>query len=225
MKLLFETWRPVTRFGVVLAFCFVAYSDQARSLRAALETTQRGPVDVAWAGSHELFGGLPSFENLEAEACDHLRRHLDGRQIGDQMIQRVVFCEPPVVSAPSQVGTAAAVAVQLDVDGPPSHGAFLFVRFDKGWRLVGQLLEPAWTHGGYCKSKFQLRWKQKSGKLDSVLDTLSERICHMPLDREEIAAGENDIATSECRRARYGLIDNRLRKTSEAEFEGPCRFR
>jgi hypothetical protein len=194
-------------------------------LGAALEATQSDPVDVAWAGSNELFNGLPSFENLEAEACDHLRRYVEGRRIGDQMIRRVVFCEPPLVSAPSKVGTAAAVAVQLDVGGPPSHGAFLFVRFDKGWRLVDRLLDPAWTHGGYCKSRFQLRWKQKSGKLDSVLDTLSERICHMPLDQEEITAGENDIATSECRRAQYGLIDNRLRKTSEAEFEGLCRFR
>ena len=54
---------------------------------------------------------------------------------------------------------------------------------------------------------------------------VSERICHMPLDQEEIAAGESDIAMSECRRTQYGLAGNLVTIISQFDTEGPCQSR
>ena len=127
-----------------------------------------------------------------------------------------------MLSVASELGLAAAVATRLDVDGPPSHGAYLFAHFDEGWCPVDVLLEPAWNHGGYCETQFLLRWERARTESQVELNVLSERICRMPLDQEEIAAGESDIAMSECWHVRYGLTGNVLTKQSAFESEKPC---
>ncbi len=162
------------------------------------------------------------FEEIEAGACVGLRNCLEGRKFGDQTVEQVVMCAAPVVSAASRFGPVAAVATELAVDGPPSHAAYLFAKFPGGWCPVDQLLEPAWNHGGYCETRFQFKWEAGSTADEATLSVRSERICHRPLDQAEIAAGESDIAMSECRQARYRAGKKELQKLSESSSEGPC---
>jgi hypothetical protein len=206
----------------ILTLCFGACSDQeTHSSRLGKEARANGANCV---GVGATYCDIAPVDDLAERACAHLRWVLEGRQIGDQMIRQVVACETPVVSTSSRFA-AAAIATRLDSDGPPLHGAFLFVRFEKGWYLVDHLLDPAWNHGGYCRTRFELQWGEKSNKSKVNLDALSERICHMPLDQKEIAAGESDIATSECRKAQYELTARKVIKLSKTESDGPCRFR
>lgn len=214
---------------LLLAICALGFTACFAQAQEALHVASAAPPSdhaVVSCTQGPLFScDVPPFEDLATEACSYLRRQLEGRRFGDQLIQRVIACETPILSKRSKLGTAAAVTARLEVDGPPVHGAFLFVRFTNGWRAVDQLLEPAWTHGGYCKTRFQLSWERKSTQADAILNTMSERVCHMPLDQEELSARESDIASSECRHARYMLSDNRLMKIAEREFARSCLFR
>lgn len=164
---------------------------------------------------------FPSFDDLK-EACKYLERQLAGRQVGDWKIEELDDCAAPVQGPASEVGTAAVAAHLTLVKGPPSHGAFLLTRVDKGWRLTDTLLAPAWTHGGSCDSRFQLRWDGKQGASDAVLDTLSERICRMPLDAKEQAAGVSNVASTECRHTRYGLARKTLTRLSSETSSKAC---
>lgn len=167
---------------------------------------------------------FPPLQNLTAGACDYLRQHLVGRQVGDETIERVGACDEPILSAASEFGTAAAVAARLDVDGPPSHGAFLFARLADGWRLTDQLLDPSWTHGGHCKVRFRLKWQGADSQFVATLDTLSERVCHTSLDQQELAARESDVASRECQHARYGFADKSVTRISREGDDEACRF-
>jgi hypothetical protein len=162
------------------------------------------------------------FEEVETGACASLRKCLEGRKLGDQNVEQVVMCAAPEVSAASRFGPVAAVAAELAVDGPPSHAAYLFAKFPGGWCPVDQLLEPTWNHGGYCETRFQFKWETGSSAEEATLSVRSERICRRPLDQAEIAAGESDIAMSECRQARYRTGQKELLKLSESSSEGPC---
>jgi hypothetical protein len=98
------------------------------------------------------------------------------------------------------------------------------VRFEAGWCPVDVLLEPSWNHGGYCESDIRLHWEDKVSDPQVLLDTISERICHMPLDQEEIAAGESDVAMSECRHLRYLMQGEKMTKIFQQETDGTCHF-
>ena len=86
-------------------------------------------------------------------------------------------------------------------------------------------MKPTWNHGGYCESRFELSWERGRIGSEVVLHAVSERICHMPLDQEEIATGQSDIAMTECRQVRYGLAEGKLTKLSEVYTELPCQAR
>jgi hypothetical protein len=187
------------------------------------QIAQKQDAPVRCNGDELISCEFPPLRDLSA-ACDYLRRHVIGLQVGDETIQGISSCDAPSVSTPSQFGSVAAVAARLEVDGPPSHGAFLFARLDDDWRLVDQLLDPAWTHGGFCEVRFRMRWEGKERTFDATLDTLSERVCRMSLDREELSARESDIASRECRHARYGLAAKRLSRLSREESDEPCRI-
>lgn len=169
---------------------------------------------------------FPPFDNLGASACDQLRRHLAGRTLDEQIVKGVQRCDAPIASMPSRWGAAAAVAARLEVDGPPSHAAFLFLNTGSGWRLVDQLLAVAWTHGGDCRTRFKLLWAAGGGGRDEGrLMTASERICTMPLDRAEAAAGESDVASTECRRARYVVRAAHPSRIAAADSDLACGFK
>ena len=195
---------------------------------ANIDTGSLRSDGLARAGEEGCAGGRPycnvvPIENLMDGGCAQLRRTIEGRQVGDELIKRIVTCETPVIADASEFA-AAAMAATLEIEGPSSHGAFLFVRFQNTWRVTDHLLEPAWTHGGYCRTRFKMDWDLKGAKSELILETQSERICHMPLDQKEMSAGESDIATSECHQARYRFAEGRLRKLSESDTDGPCKF-
>ena len=201
----------------------VGCSDREPTDSASAPQTQPAASEpVACDPKGQPYCDIPAIPGVVADACSYLKVHLAGRQVGEEKIVRVESCEAPVLSAPSALGAAAAVATRLEVDGPPSHGAFLFVRVGTGWRVVDHLLSPAWDHGGYCKTRFRLRWEANPGKQERILDAISERICHMPLDQSEAASKESDIAEQECRHARYSLDGDTLEKLSGVELETPC---
>jgi len=137
----------------------------------------------------------------------------------------VTACDTPVLSEASQLGMAAAVATRLDVNGPPSHGAYLFVNLHGDWCPADVLLAPIWNHGGYCESNYELRWEPERTDSGAELHVVAERICYMPLDQAEIAAGESDIAMSECQHIRYRITGNLLTKISEFEADSRCNTR
>lgn len=219
---------PVTSLGliIVLAHYLTACSTQeSSSNRHGSKMLGGGSTLTSCARVGPLSCEVPPFQDRSTEACAHLRSCIEGRRFGDQLVEQLLACDTPVLSATSDLGMAAAVSTQLNVGGPPSHGAYLFVHLQGGWCPADILLEPTWNHGGYCESDYELRWE--SGRVDSgvELHVISERICHMPLDQEEIAAGESDIAMSECRHIRYGISGTLLTKISEFETEGSCKSR
>ena len=160
-------------------------------------------------------------QNLSTDACKLLQNCIRGRQLGGQYIEQVLDCYSVVFSADSELGSAASLAARLEVDGLVLHGSFLFVRFDKGWCPADLLHEPTWNHGGYCETQPQLSWHNG---IDSPLELHieSQRICHIPLDQEELAAAESDIVMSECRQVRYAVTGEQLTVLSEITIEESC---
>lgn len=165
-----------------------------------------------------------ALNDLAAEACAELGRALPGQRIGDATLQAVQSCGAPVASARSALGQAAAVPAYLEVrDGPPSHGAFLFVHTGDGWRLMDAVLEPAWTHGGQCDARFALRWAGATAA--PRLRVMAERTCHVPLDAAERSSGTSSVASRECRTLRYGTGEAGLRRLGAGTADGRCSFR
>lgn len=216
------SWRRIVVLSALwLASCA---THPAHSLHPSQQAQSKDVALIGCAGLGAFSCRALPFEELSTQACAHLRTCLEGRRSGDQVIRRVVGCsEPgPVVPAPQPGVAVAAVAAEIDLDSPPFHGAYLFVRYEQGWCLVDQLLEPVWAHGGYCEADFRLQWERGDSDSAVALNTLSGRTCYMPLDQEEIAAGESDIAMSECRRARYELGKSGLTALSHSNTDGPC---
>jgi hypothetical protein len=172
---------------------------------------------------------MPPIEMLELGSCAALTRCLAGRGTGGAdlgTIEAAVYCEPPVLASGAGVAAAAAVvAAALDVDGPSAHGAYLFLSVDGGWCPADELLPPTWDHGGYCETRFDTNWQAAAGQQDAELAVSAERICHLPLDQEELAAGESDVALIECRRTTHRLDGDRLILLSELDSDGPCDMR
>ena len=162
--------------------------------------------------------------DIASGGCAQLRMTLEGRQLGDDLVKKVSTCEKPVLSKMSDDGEAAAVSALLDVDGPPVHVSFLFVKGKQGWCPVDQVFEPTYVRGGYCKTEFHLRWEAGAGNMPPLLTLIGHRRCHEPLDKDEIAAGESDIAEDSCRVSRYEVdrAQNLVRKISTVETAQAC---
>ena len=209
---------------VVVALCAACLAACSGGDARAEPGPQTRPAELATVGCEKgdlLACEFPPFEDLK-QACAYLQKHVAGRQVGDRKVQEVDDCEAPVQAPASEFGAAAVAADVTVVKGPPSHGAFLFVRLDREWRLTDYLLVPAWTHGGSCDTRFQLRWQGREGSYAAVLDSLSERICRMPLDAKERAAGVSDVASTECRHTRHGLAGRKLTRLSSEESAKVC---
>jgi hypothetical protein len=158
--------------------------------------------------------------DLGPQACAQLRECLAGRKVGDEIISKIEACEASVLPSDAHTHSAAAVPVRIQVDGPPSHAAYLFVHVPGGWCAADQLLPPAWTHGGYCETR--IAFGEPGAEPDGVLSVTSERVCRMPLDQREIAARQSDVASSECRRASYRLVSSGIEKVSQSDSQGAC---
>jgi hypothetical protein len=176
----------------------------------------------ACAATELLACQFPPLADASAGACDYLRRYAVGRTIAGESIKSIEQCASPIRSEASALGEAMAVPAYIEIDGPPSQITFLLVRFPDGWRLVDQLLDPAWTHGGTCDVAVRLRW-QRGDAGATALDTASERVCHMPLDQQEVSAGESDVASEECQRIRYTVSGARLTALSRQSDDGRCK--
>jgi hypothetical protein len=160
-----------------------------------------------------------------ADSCAILRKALEGRTIGGDRIHQVVGCDLPVViERPARPGGAAALAADLDVGGPPSHAAYLLVNHAQGWCLADHILETSWTHGGYCEAAFKLSWAPAEPAAPAVLDVIAQRICHRPLDQQEVRAGESDEAFRECRRLTFrdDPVARAMTRQSNEEIAGTC---
>lgn len=208
--------------GLLLVACV---SGESAFSGSSPEDSAQSNQTVGCEHSGALACSVPPLRDIATGVCAYLRSCIEGRKFGDVLVEKVEDCEPPVIAAAHEFGSVAAVAARLAVDGPPSHGAYLFVHFKNGWCPADQLLEPVWNHGGYCEAQFRFRWKAGTTANEILLLVMSERICHMPLDQDEIAAGESDVAMSECLNARYRVVENGLRKLSETASDGPCPFR
>ena len=202
--------------GLAIAAC----SEHDSPRRVAAQTASGAPVEpkaFTCAGAGPLACNMVPIRDFPADACAHLRGCIEGRKLGEETVVRVEACEAPVLSSASDPGTLAAVAARLEVDGPPSHGAYLFVRLPEGWCAADQLLVPAWTHGGYCKAQFGFEWEGAGA--DAILAVSSGRVCHMPLDQKEIAGAQSDVASVECRVARYRVARDKIEKLSESRSD------
>jgi len=215
-----QTW-----VSIFIVYNLMACSIQGPKALDSVHEAHNRDNSVVYCAKNSVFPGIVQpFQDLATEACSHLRNYLEGTRIDGLLVEQVLDCDTPILSPVSKYGSAASIVTRVNIDGLPSHGSYLFIRFEQGWCPSDQLLEPTWNHGGYCETQFQLRWNP--GRNDSFreLHVLSERICHMPLDQEEIAANESDIAMIECQHDRYLLNKNELTKISEFETEMPCHF-
>lgn len=148
---------------------------------------------------------------MEGAACDRLRQCLERQSGSGENIGPRYACDAPLHAEAAGPVPVAALPVSLDFDGVPSHAAYLFVRGDSGWCPGHELLAPQWNHGGYCEADFSFEWTvDRAGDDGNRLYVTSSRVCHMPLDQEEIAAGESDVASQGCSRKSFDLVDGRL---------------
>lgn len=194
---------------------------------AAADCSRAGPLACA----------IAPIANVDSGSCAALTRCLAGRDTGEfgpGRIEAAVACEAPVF-APSPdpesdagaVGglRAAAVAAPLEVDGPPAHGAWLFVTANGGWCPADELAAPTWNHGGYCEMRFDMSWQTADGDGGPLLVTSAERTCHIALDQQELAAGESDVALVECRRTTHRFDNGALVRVSQIDSDGSCEMR
>lgn len=160
-------------------------------------------------------------------ACDLLRSCLMNRDWSDGLtVTAFEGCEATSIefddSAPDTSRDALALfEVQLQLDGPSSHAAYLFVRTGNGWCPADQPLEPLWLQGGYCEVGAAARWIAASGGA-AELTLASERRCRLPIDADEAEAGVSDIGEQECVRSRYTLAAGGVRLLSRNSSAGPC---
>lgn len=162
-------------------------------------------------------------QDLKGQACDQLQACLADVLPSDDSIRPPLSCDPP--SLPSSDGSVAvaAVAVSLDHEGVPSHAGYLFVRGDPGWCPGYELLAPQWNHGGYCEADFSFEWlTPRDGDGDTRLSITSSRVCYMPLDQGEIAGGESDIASQDCSRTAFDLVNGQLLPVARLDDESNC---
>lgn len=162
--------------------------------------------------------------DLEGEACDRLRACLELQSGVVDGVGPRFACDAPQFPAAAGPIRVAALPVSLDLEGVPSHAAYLFLGGDPGWCPGHELLRPQWNHGGYCDSVFAFEWTTAQvGEGDTRLSVTSSRVCYMPLDQKEIAAGESDIASQECSRSTFDLVDGRLQPGERIDDESMCR--
>jgi hypothetical protein len=166
---------------------------------------------------------LPSIRDLSHNGCEKLRVCLQGQFIEGQELAEISACDEPMDFDVADFGSIALVSAHLTLEGPPTHGVFMFTESADGWCLADLLLEPVWTHGGYCA--IDARVESKPGKLEqeAELTIETERVCHMILDESELVAGESDIAMSECREIRYAIKNSTLEKVSDSDIGSFCK--
>jgi hypothetical protein len=205
--------------GILLVGCTAAQSSSPGS--SQIESISDNKI-YSCEQSGQLACNVPPMRDISSGSCAQLQNCIEGRKFSDVLVEKVEDCDPPVIAQGDKSIAVAAVAVQLAVDGPPSHAAYLFVNIDNNWCPADQLLDPVWNHGGYCETQFQFQWETGASGDEMLLIVMSERICHMPLDQDEIAAGESDVAMNECVNVRYRVTDNRLERLAETASEAPC---
>ena len=192
----------------------VPAGDGSRPAEAArIDCVQVGPMACS----------VDTIQDLKGQACDQLQACLADVLPSEDSIRPPMSCDPP--SRPSSDGPVpvAALAVSLDHEEVPSHAAYLFVRGDTGWCPGHELLAPQWNHGGYCDSDFSFEWMTaQDGQGDTRLSITSSRVCYMPLDQEEIAAGESDIASQDCIRTAFNLVNGKLLPVAGLDDESNC---
>ena len=215
------------RYWTVLALLVSMVGCESRDNSASsVEKKASPPVRTSISCLHAgpLACDAPPVQDLVSAGCSQLQASLEGRQVGEDLVKKVKSCERPVFSGASSLGEAAAISVTLDVDGPPVHVSYLFVKGAQGWCPVDQVFEPTYVRGGYCKTQFNLRWEGESDKITPLLTLIGHRSCHEPLDRGEIAAGESDVTEEACREARYEVdkAQNVVRKVSKTETGEAC---
>lgn len=161
--------------------------------------------------------------DLQAGACDQLLACLGEGITAERPLSPAISCDQPVLPAKPGPLEVAAVAFSADFDGVPSQAAYLFVRGEDGWCPAHELLEPQWNHGGYCTSEFAFHWTEtRAGDSGPRLDVRSDRVCHMPLDQEEVEAGESDVASQGCAVSAFEVENSTLIAAGRAEFDRPC---
>ncbi|PXW80873.1 hypothetical protein C8R34_1446 [Nitrosomonas sp. Nm84] len=207
--------------ATIITFIFFACSDDhLQAIQPDSEKKKNIAESMTCIKTGPLACNVPPISSLIKDGCAQLRSCIEGREIGGETILGIEACDEPVV-APSgyDFGRLAVMAADLVIDGPPSHGAFLFAHTADGWCAIDQLLASTWKHGGYCRVSIHF---EQGGSADVITTITSERICHTPLDQSEIAAEESDIATIECTHVRYRNSAGGNEKLSETRIDGAC---
>lgn len=161
--------------------------------------------------------------NVARDACAQLRACLESGWAGDKKVARVIGCEAPTTYAVNGRIPVAAISAELDLDGIPAHGSYLLSKTEEGWCPADVLLEPDWTHGGYCEAEIRFDWVSAAATgSENELSVVAKRACHMSLDQAEIAAGESDLASEACVHSQFRWVDKRLQKTHPLGQEDGC---
>lgn len=158
-----------------------------------------------------------------AQGCEQLRSCLGEVITTDRPLSPAISCDPPQLPIKPGPLEVAVLAVDADFEGVPSHAAYLLIRGEGGWCPGHELLEPSWSHGGYCDSEFEFHWATpREGDSSPRLDVRSDSVCHMPLDQEELEAGESDIASQSCVISAFEVENGMLLARAREAFAQPC---
>lgn len=204
-----------------LAALLAACGDDGQGHAPGPEKPASTVADCANAG--DLHCDVKATADL-AQTCDALRACLVGRRVDGETIKAITGCSDTrqSVAGDTQHLAAAIVSTDLEVDGPPSHGAFLLINGPAGWCPADTVHPPVWNQGGVCRVEASLDWRSHAGA-QSELAIQSERVCHMALGQEELATGESDVVFVECRRASYLVDATGAHRVSQALGDGPCK--
>lgn len=163
------------------------------------------------------------------DACAHLKHCVQGRDIEGVSIAQLQSCDELSFSARTRssnyaASDYAALGAYLESTGPTTYAVFLFNRTDQGWCAADILHMPEWTHGGDCTTRFDVS-ASKDQAAHGWVNVSSEKICHIALDQEELAAQQSDIASEACVQARYRTTPRGMEKNTSSQTATRCSFK
>jgi hypothetical protein len=213
---------PTLALLVPMIFALAGCGDGQTAAEAAKpRAAQPGGSTGQCTAAGPLACRLAPVESLEG-ACAQLRECLSNAAPDAKGALQITSCDAPsaqtsLPAAAAPLEALAVITVDLDHGIAPSHAAYVFAKDARGWCPSVELLEPLWRHGGHCQTNVRL------GTDGAGAAVRAERICRMPLDREERARGVSDVAEHECVETRYAVAGGSVKQLSRQRSDGACR--
>jgi hypothetical protein len=196
--------------------------EESQPNRSASNTSQ---PEGNCAGSGPLACTVAPTSDLAVGACEQLRKCMTGRAIDDATVGQIRRCEAPgFLALPSGAHLIAVVSIEVEIEGPPSHASYLFVRGEQGWCPAATVLEPLWQHGGTCEADIEASGVDSEHRSPAGgLLLRAERICRIPLDQAEMSTGESSVVEHECVTSKFDWNNGGLKLRSANRSDGKCR--